>query len=533
MKRTQFQDFVRLWKVFMVLLGASLVPLAKGDDVPKGSDMFVTLDDGSTFIDFGDPDAPAIPADFFGPGSVAFTELVPLKGAPLVCTVPCAGVDTIVERLATAVLPALGSSAMVPVQIRALHLESTSPITVTFSSGGPSTYDVEVFLSEVCPQGIGSMTINHEYPDGGTFTSELPVTAKVVFKKVSGAPGFPTVTLDPPDCSVTDVFEVPPAAPAPLRSAGPRKAEMVLADFTSQRGGNPCEGQPDGASCNQDGSDCTADTCNEGVCVPSNLPNNTPCDDGLFCTATDVCSSGTCDGSGSPCLPAFVCDEATDICLEPMAGWWAHQAPPGDTIYAVPAGNADHDGDGFIVETGLSDFPGNAPNQFNVGARPGGVPGGDHPFTKLTPEEAKWAAHGVIPPNVPPPPPNDGACCDHATPGGVCTNGAQPSDCVGGQKQFFKDEFCADIEAAGLCGEHTGACCVVGVCTDDVPQSQCASEKWYKDTPCSDPTVDAICDAQAPNGGIPTVSEWGLVILALTLLVGAKIYYRRRKPAEA
>ncbi|UCC30743.1 MAG: hypothetical protein JSU86_00400 [Phycisphaerales bacterium] len=65
-----------------------------------------------------------------------------------------------------------------------------------------------------------------------------------------------------------------------------------------------------------DGNVCTDDICDvTGTC---DNPNNTaPCDDGLFCTLTDVCSGGTCLGGGDPC-PGQVCDEANDLCI---AGW--------------------------------------------------------------------------------------------------------------------------------------------------------------------------------------------------------------------
>ena len=65
-----------------------------------------------------------------------------------------------------------------------------------------------------------------------------------------------------------------------------------------------------------DGNVCTDDICDvTGTC---DNPNNTaPCDDGLFCTLTDVCSGGTCLGSGDSC-PGQVCDEANDLCI---AGW--------------------------------------------------------------------------------------------------------------------------------------------------------------------------------------------------------------------
>jgi DNA-binding beta-propeller fold protein YncE len=62
-----------------------------------------------------------------------------------------------------------------------------------------------------------------------------------------------------------------------------------------------------------DGNVCTDEVCNAGVCVYTN--NTAGCDDGLFCTMTDVCAGGVCGGSGDPCPPLF-CDEVKDACVE-------------------------------------------------------------------------------------------------------------------------------------------------------------------------------------------------------------------------
>jgi hypothetical protein len=58
---------------------------------------------------------------------------------------------------------------------------------------------------------------------------------------------------------------------------------------------------------------CTDNTCNAGSCEYTN--NTAACDDGLFCTVTDVCSSGACAGSGNPCTAPDVCSELLDACV--------------------------------------------------------------------------------------------------------------------------------------------------------------------------------------------------------------------------
>ncbi len=74
-----------------------------------------------------------------------------------------------------------------------------------------------------------------------------------------------------------------------------------------------------GEECTDDANLCTDDICDgEGACTH---PDNTiACDDGLFCTATDICSGGVCVGSGDPCAAggecADNCNEAGDTCNE-------------------------------------------------------------------------------------------------------------------------------------------------------------------------------------------------------------------------
>lgn len=67
-----------------------------------------------------------------------------------------------------------------------------------------------------------------------------------------------------------------------------------------------------------DGDVCTDETCIGGACVYVN--NSAPCDDGLFCTATDTCAGGICVGAGDPCLAlGQVCDASGDACTDTLA----------------------------------------------------------------------------------------------------------------------------------------------------------------------------------------------------------------------
>jgi len=70
----------------------------------------------------------------------------------------------------------------------ALSLVSSQPITVTYNGDlNPELWDVDICLSSVLPQQQGNMTINHTYPEGGTFTAVLPVMPRLIFTRQSDA----------------------------------------------------------------------------------------------------------------------------------------------------------------------------------------------------------------------------------------------------------------------------------------------------------------------------------------------------------
>ncbi len=166
-----------------------------------------------------------------------------------------------------------------------------------------------------------------------------------------------------------------------------------------------------------------------------------------------------------------------------------------------------------------------------------------------------------------------GACCDHnggaggPGPDGACTNGTYPEDCDGNNLTWHKGELCADI----VCLEALGSCCNLldGTCTGGRVQAECLSENpaqrvWEKGGDCLTMVCSAVlgacCDEDTFGGcsqttqagcaalkkgvwykltdcedieclhnAIPTVSEWGIVVLTLLLLTGAKVYFGRRQ----
>ncbi|HSE19260.1 MAG TPA: hypothetical protein VLB46_19515 [Pyrinomonadaceae bacterium] len=135
--------------------------------VAAGPDEFETAADGQTVHDFtGSP----IPADFFGTGSFAYAQPVPLEGVPLA---EGSNVDTIIDRASTVSAPG-GSTA---ITMTALSLKATTPITVTYSNK-TEQWDVFVGLS-LFKSSTGTMTIN-----ASSFDSTLKVWPRFTFKRI-------------------------------------------------------------------------------------------------------------------------------------------------------------------------------------------------------------------------------------------------------------------------------------------------------------------------------------------------------------
>jgi len=167
--------------VTAVMFGVFSPPPAVADNVLPGVDLFSTPWGGAT-VDSHFTVMP-IPADFFDPGSDPFDQPIELEGEPIPEIWPA---DVIVERQDTAFVPACGDSDSVPIEMIALSLKSTHPITVTYDGGqDPELWDVKVCLSSVDTQHIGSMIIRHECSDGGTFDATLPVTPRFIFTRQS------------------------------------------------------------------------------------------------------------------------------------------------------------------------------------------------------------------------------------------------------------------------------------------------------------------------------------------------------------
>lgn len=141
-----------------------------------GPDEFETAADGQTFHDF---ESKAIPANFFGSGSLAYSELVALEGVPLGSG---SDVDTIIQRHNAV----LGPGGSTPITMTALSLKASTPLTIQFNNGittWSEQWNMAVGLSAY-KASTGSMTIN-----SSTFDSTLKVWPKFTFTKVGGGGG--------------------------------------------------------------------------------------------------------------------------------------------------------------------------------------------------------------------------------------------------------------------------------------------------------------------------------------------------------
>lgn len=147
-----------------------------------------------------------------------------------------------------------------------------------------------------------------------------------------------------------------------------------------------------------------------------------------------------------------------------------------------------------------------------------------------------------------------GACCNTDT--GVCTDVTSDFEqCSSPSQNFVFQQLCSDVTTCALptvCGNNfregteecdgtdDGAC--PGLCQADctcgAPPGQVCGNNIQEGTEQCDGTDDAACpglcqtDCTCPGEPIPTVSEWGMVILMLALLVGIGLKCGRRPASE-
>ncbi|MBN1436025.1 MAG: hypothetical protein JW936_03025 [Sedimentisphaerales bacterium] len=128
-----------------------------------------------------------LPSDFFGPGSDPFEGQVCMTGSPV--DPDNALADTIVERLDDVTFNAPIGTELVDIELVALNLVSTEPITVTFDTGPAKLYDVTLTL-HTAGSSAGQMTINRTHSQGGTFDFSVDAWVLFTFQDRLGSPGI-------------------------------------------------------------------------------------------------------------------------------------------------------------------------------------------------------------------------------------------------------------------------------------------------------------------------------------------------------
>jgi hypothetical protein len=166
---------------------AMLAQPAAGQSVTlsTGSDLFATPL-GDSFVNLGTV-APAV--------SPSLVMLVgdPANLSTLVPNLTPADTDTIIQRTGPTQTIGLGGTATFSLQLAALDLVSTAPVTISGNQ-----YNLRVLGGTLLgiPESTGSIAITLTDPGGGTFTSSLPITADVIFTPVHpGEPIIPTALV--------------------------------------------------------------------------------------------------------------------------------------------------------------------------------------------------------------------------------------------------------------------------------------------------------------------------------------------------
>ncbi|MFQ5496183.1 MAG: IPTL-CTERM sorting domain-containing protein, partial [Phycisphaerae bacterium] len=258
----------------------------------------------------------------------------------------------------------------------------------------------------------------------------------------------------------------------------------------------------DGIACTSDMIECTLDACLAGFC--DHDPMNAFCDDALFCTGTETCDPPIgdpvtgCFTTGEPCdMSSESCCEDVDVCAQCCVD---SQCDDFDncTTDSCDAGTCRFD-PVVCPDDGL----------FCTGVE------------SCNPATGQCVSSG--PPCLGP----AGVCCDATD---TCV-----AECCSDTDCVDSDGCTGEVCSSGLCFHPPvcGACCVsdpVPACSDGITSRDCASLG-------GDFKLGEVCVGDANGNGvdetcetvIPTVSQWGLIVLTLLLLAGAKIRFGRRR----
>jgi hypothetical protein len=259
------------------------------------------------------------------------------------------------------------------------------------------------------------------------------------------------------------------------------------------------------------GEFCTGDSPH---CVPDELVPS-----GILCrAAAGVCDvDESCDGVSPDCPrdqlepPTVICREAVDICdaSEFCTGYLVDC--PADTFAPSTTMCRAADGECDAAESCTGASPLCPPD----GVLPPGTQcrsvAGVCDLEEACDGTSKDCPPDEVKPSGTPCPDDDDECTADVCNGSdiTCTH---PNNNVCGAC-CLADGSCEDLVSSATCldleGEFRGA---GSACLGDINGNE----------------VDDICEGETP---VPTVSQWGLVILGLLVLVGGKVFFRRRAAA--
>lgn len=125
---------------------------------------------------------------------------------------------------------------------------------------------------------------------------------------------------------------------------------------------------------------------------------------------------------------------------------------------------------------------------------------------------------------------NDGLWCngiDVCDPAVGCR--AEPAPCD--DSIGCTDDTCNELNRT-CTNTPNDAICDDGLWCNGVESCDAALDCQWGTEPCGTTPCDEDNDQCEPTVTIPTVSQWGLIGLSLLLLIGAKVYFKRRTPAH-
>jgi len=246
-----------------------------------------------------------------------------------------------------------------------------------------------------------------------------------------------------------------------------------------------CLGQP---PCD-DGVACTVDTCDEAQRSCESTPNNLFCEDGVFCNGTEACDPADGCQAGTPidcddgvACTVDACDQMTDVCTSN-----AYDSLCDDGLYCNGLEYCDPElGCQVTIIVDCDD---------GIGC------------TIDTCDEPSDACSNTYEASI------CGSCCLQI---GECIDGLTAEECATASGAFGQGTVCQGV----------AACCLPDESCIDVDVTCCQAQGGIPES------AGLLCNDEDFFGcvvPIPTVSAWGLIVLTLLTLTGAKLAFRSRK----